>query len=171
MDIRGYACHWHRANANRERVTMNSFDEAIRRNKENNIYTPINYNHNSDVILGHITNFYKDSEGLFITATLNDDIDVVKNYVKPLIIDGTLNRFSTEGYILNKDITKLDDGTYVAKNFDLRAVAIVPLPADIGAVFTYNSIKDESLHIFNAFDTPNEDVVKKVVKNRYLYIL
>lgn len=163
MIVRGYACHFNKKNANGEIVLPTSFDEALEFYRNNNTFIPINYNHNEDMVLGHITDINKDEEGLYISAELNDDIDIVKNYIKPLIKDGTFNRFSTEGVINKKDIEKLSNGTYIAKHFNITAVAIVPHPADIDAIFTYNSNKN-TISIFDGFELKDK-------KNKLLYII
>lgn len=150
MIIKGYACHFNRRNSNGEIVTPSSFDVSLKYYSDNNLAVPINYNHISDMILGKVLRFVKDSSGLFIEADINDEVDSVKNFVKPLVKDGTLNRFSTEGVIKREDIEQVSKDTYIAKNFELRAIAIVPMPADIDAVFSTNSKK--GLHYFNAFD-------------------
>lgn len=166
MIIKGYACHWNKANANGEIVIPESFDKVLQRAKENNLSIPINYNHQEGMILGRVLDFYKDQNGLYITAELNEDVDLVKNMVMPLIKDGTLDRFSTEGYIQKNDIQRVDKKTYIAKNFELTAVAIVPLPADLDAVFTQNSV-----HCFNAFDVETEVKECKPLFNKSLYII
>jgi HK97 family phage prohead protease len=145
MIVKGYACHWNVANGNGEIVLPTSFDESLEFYKSNDLKIPINYNHIENCILGHITNIYKDSIGLYIVAELNEDVDLVKNQVAPLIKDGTLDRFSTEGFISRQDIERVDNKTYIAKKFDLKAVAIVPLPADINAKLSINRrlFKDE----------------------------
>jgi len=166
MIIKGYACHWNKANANGEIVTPESFDKVLARAKENNLSIPINYNHQEGLILGKILNFYKDSQGLFIEAELNDEVDLVKNMVAPLVKDGTLNRFSTEGYYQKNDKVRVDKNAYLLKNFELTAVAIVPLPADLDAVFSHNNI-----HVFNAYDEEVEKVECKGLFNKSLYII
>lgn len=162
MKVEGYACHWNRRNANGEIVTPTSFDQSLEYYSTNNLAVPINFNHNENMILGKVTTFKKTDSGLYITADLNDEVDIVKNYVKPLVKDGTLNRFSTEGIINRKDTEKISDNTYIAKIFNLRAVAIVSNPADIDASFrSVNSINDSKIVYFDAFKE----------KNRMLYII
>lgn len=164
MIVKGYACHFNKRNGNGEIVLPTSFDEVIAFYKKNKLDIPINYFHNEDQILGHIIDIKKDSVGLYITAELNDEVDLVKNFVKPLIKDGTFNRFSTEGTINKKDIEKLSDGTYIAKKFNITAVAIVPLPADVDAIFTYNGKKNADKTYMNAF-------TDRVSNNKAIYVV
>lgn len=162
MKIEGYACHFNKRNANGEIVTPKSFDAAIKYFEENNLKIPVNFNHNESMILGHITHIEKRIDGLYITAELNDDVDMVKNYIKPLIKDGTFDRFSTEGYIDLDKYESISEDTYIAKAFDLRAVAIVPNPADIDAIFTANGKHQKSVMFFDAFEKSKNRVLSVV---------
>lgn len=168
MNIRGYACHFNKRNSNGEIVNADSFTNTLKYYKDNGIKVPINYNHNSDMIIGHIERFYTATDGLYIDAVLNEDIDDVKNFVMPLVKDGTLSCFSTEGYIPRKDIERINDNTYLAKTFDLRAVAVVNLPADIEAKFVFNSNHD-NMSCFNAYEN-NTETVKNTLNKMYLIV-
>ena len=163
MIVKGYACHFNQRNANGEIVTAQSFTDTLKYHSENKIAIPINYNHNADMILGHVTDYQLLPDGLFIVAELNDDVDTVKNFVAPLVKDGTLNRFSTEGLIKYADLERLSDDTYIAKVFELQAIAIVNNPADVGAVISYNGRRTEQTHFFDGFNAKKN--------NKMLYII
>lgn len=165
MRITGYACHFNKRNKNGEIVTAKSFEKSLQRHIDEDIVIPINYNHQSDVILGKVVEYRFANDGLIITAELNDDVDVVKNYVAPLVKDGTFNRFSTEGYISRDTIEKVSDDTYIANEFDLTAVAIVVNPADTDAYFIVNSVRGEGVHCLDVY----QPMTPKV--NKALYII
>ena len=164
MTIKGYACHWNKPNGNHEIVTPESFTKVLQEVQEGK-KIPINFNHNDDIILGSITNFYRDDVGLYIVANLNEEVSYVRDYVQPLIVDGTLDCFSTEGWIPRDMIYRNADNTYLAKEFNLTAVAIVTNPADTAARFTQNS---QNLHCFNGYE---EVTTEKRQVNKYLHIL
>lgn len=170
MNIRGYICHFNRRNSNGEIVTADSFTDCLAYYKEHEIKIPINYNHQSDMIIGHIETVYTASDGLFVDAVLNEDVDTVRNFVLPLIKDGTLDRFSTEGYIMKDQIERIDKNTYLAKKFDLRAVAIVNLPADIEAKFVFNSANPD-YSVFNSYDENKPLKQPENSLNRAYYIV
>lgn len=164
MIVKGYACHYNKPNLNRQIVDENSFVKALKERKESNLATPINYCHDSNDMIGKVLNFYSDSEGLFIEAELIDEMDTVKNKVLPLIKNGVIDSFSTEGYISKSDIEKRPNNAYYINNFDLTAIAVVNNPADRGAKFITNGKT-----CFDAFETNEE--VNKPDKNRYIAII
>lgn len=169
MNIKGYACHFNKRNANGEIVTPDSFKQTLSYYKNHDIKVPINYNHNSDMIIGHVEHFYTANDGLYIDATLNEEVDTVKNFVLPLVKDGTLKCFSTEGYIKKSDIERVNHNTYIAHNFDLRAIAVVNLPADIDAQFVTNSFHDDNISVFNAFPD-DESMVKNTIRRAFYVV-
>lgn len=164
MIVSGYACHFNKRNDNGEIVLPTSFNKTLKYHEENNLSIPINFNHNENLLLGKVESYQIMPSGLFITASLNDEVDTVKNFVKPLVKDGTLNRFSTEGLIKYEDLERISNDTYIAKEYELKAVAIVAHPADLDAFFSFNSLHGQQLHYFNAFEA-------KKKFNKALYII
>ena len=77
-----------------------------------------------------------DDDGLFIEAEINENLPIVRDYIAPLIKEGEINRFSTEGHTRRTDH---GDGTFTSDEFFLTAVSIVPLPADMEAFFSWNA--------------------------------
>lgn len=170
MKIKGYACHYNKVNRNGEIVDEKSFAEFLNQRRTTGIKTPINYNHNDDLIIGAVENFYSDKSGLFIVADIYEDIDIVKKQVLPLINNGVIDRFSTEGFILREDIKRIDKNTYYAKNFDLTAVAVVNNPADLEAKFSTNKF-NQNVTFFNAFPTIEQTIDNQIKTNRFYKIL
>lgn len=155
MKVKGYACHYNKPNANGQIVDEKSFEAVLKARKADGVNIPINYQHNSPVMIGKINNFYSDSEGLFIEGEIFDDMAIVKEFVSPLIKNGVIERFSTEGYIRKADMERRENNTYYARNFELTAVAVVNLPADKDAVMSYNSAR------FDAFEEEEEPKKEK----------
>lgn len=159
MIIKGYACHWDKPNENKEIVRPESFDTTFE-NLKDGVKIPVNWNHDDNIVLGHVENFVVDKVGLFITVELNEEVEYVSNFILPLIKGGTLDRFSTQGWIPKNKIYKNPDGTYLAGEFNLTAVAIVTNPADRDAKFSENSLNN--VHYFG---------FEEKSKNKILYIL
>lgn len=144
IEIEGWACHFNRANLNKEIVDEKSFDKFFDMYKNGVLKPNLNYNH-SDQLIGGIDDIVAMNEGLFMQAHLNKDVALVRDTIWPLIESDDLNSFSTEGYIDNgwKGIVENDDDTYYVKDFILLGVAIVANPADWDAKFTLKNYIDE----------------------------
>lgn len=146
IEIEGYCAHYNRANLNNERVDANSFKKFFNM-FENGIVKPhLNYNHDSNMLIGGIDDIVSMDEGLFMQAHLNKDVALVRDTIWPLIESHDLDSFSTEGVIENgwDGIEEQDDGTYYVKDFILLGVAIVANPADWEAKFTFKNFLDEN---------------------------
>lgn len=136
--IKGYACHFNTVNLNGEMVTPESFDKfgEILANSEK--MPVLNYGHTMQVI-GQWDHIYCDEKGLVAEGHLVNDIAFVRDNILPMIEDGMIYSLSTEGYVMFDDIEWFDDH-YVAKNFELTAIALVELPADMDATVMVNGI-------------------------------
>lgn len=135
--IDGYACMYNHKNLNNEIVTADSFKDFFDMYKAGKINPKLNYNHTSQYI-GGINEFHSTKDGLFINAYLNKDVSLVKDMLLPLILDGTISQFSTEGMVKDgyNGICEHEDGSYTVKSFILTDVAIVAHPAEWNATFT-----------------------------------
>lgn len=137
----GYACHFNSQNLNREIVNEKSFKTFFEMYHEKKITPVINYNHDSNWIIGGINDIVSDSTGLYLEAYLNKGVKICDEMLIPNILNSTINGLSTEGYILNGDdgIMENEDGSYYVKDFLLTAVAITATPADYNARLSLNS--------------------------------
>lgn len=136
MTIEGYAAHFGKRNANNETVSRNAFERALNDYNAIGQYPFINFDHDPTMRLGCITEMKTDDTGLYVVAEIADDI-IARYGLTPYITSGKVSSFSTEGYIL--DATADDDGKgYTAHDFDIIAVALVAMPADIDAEFHIN---------------------------------
>lgn len=135
--IEGYAAHWFTDNMNSERVNSTSFDTFFNLMEDGKIQPIVNYNHDSNMVVGKIDALDRDSKGLIMKAHINKNVAFVRDTLWPLIVAGDMTGLSTEGYIPSaQDIEWLNDETYFVKCFILTAVAITPIPADGGARFS-----------------------------------
>lgn len=136
MKIEGYAAHFGKRNANNETVSRNAFERVLNDYKAIGQYPFINFDHDPTLRLGRITEMKTDDTGLYVVAEIADDI-IARYGLTPYITSGKVSSFSTEGYIL--DATTDDDNKgYTAHDFDIVAVALVAMPADIDADFRIN---------------------------------
>ena len=125
-----YACHFGGANMNGEIVTKDSFDKMFKAMAESDgaIMPSINWMH-SDTIIGTWTDLTPDDKGLLVSGYLAKTWDV-ENRIMPLVRAGIPLYLSTEGFVDLNGIEWMEDGTYVAKAFDLVRISIVDIPAD-----------------------------------------
>lgn len=146
IEIEGYCCHYNKTNLNNERVDANSFKKFFEM-YENGIVRPnLNYNHDSNKLIGGIDDIASMDEGLYMQAHLNKDVALVRDTIWPLIQSGDIDSVSTEGVIENgwKGIIENEDGSYYVKDFILLGVALVANPADWDAKFTFKNFLDEN---------------------------
>lgn len=136
--VEGYACHYHTPNLNNEIVDASSFEKFFEMRKDGKISTKLNYQHNSDHLIGGVDDIVSLQDGLYITAHLNKGVKLCSETLIPNIIGGDLNAFSTEGFVLDgyNGIVENNDNTYYVKNFILTSVALVTTPADYNAKFS-----------------------------------
>lgn len=78
-------------------------------------------------------------------AFLNRDVKINSDMIIPNILAGTINGFSTEGFIQDgwDGIVELESGGYYVKNFILTAVAVTATPADWDAKFSLSNFIKE----------------------------
>lgn len=140
LNIDGYCCHYNKVNLNGEMVNEASFKRFFEMQAEGKIKPSLNYNH-SDQLIGGIDSLESRNEGLYMRAHLNKKIAFVRDTVVPCIEAGDLNSLSTEGFILNgwQGVEELGENTYYVKDFVLTAVAVVSVPADYEAKFTFRN--------------------------------
>ena len=146
--IEGYACHFNSKNLNMEIVDENSFKTFFNMYESKQITPILNYNHDSNWIIGGIDEIISDSTGLYMRSHINKGVKICDEMIIPNVMNGTLSKYSTEGYISNgyNGIVENEDGSYYVKDFILTATAIVPTPADPFAEFTLaNYIKEYKL--------------------------
>lgn len=138
INIIGYCCHYNTVNLNQERVDANSFRTFFDMKDKNQIRPLVNYNHDSNYIIGGIDELTSDNTGLLMKAHINRGVKICDDMIIPNILSGTLTDLSTEGYILNgyNGIVEYEDNTYYVKDFILTAVAVTPNGADYQAKFT-----------------------------------
>ena len=137
LKITGYACHYDSVNLNHERVDANSFNTFFDMYRKGELIPKLNWNH-SDTYIGGINSIRSEHDGLKIDAFVDRNIAIVNEMIAPNILNGTINQFSTEGYVSGgtSGIEELNDGSYYVRHFLLTDVAIVAHPADPNAVFT-----------------------------------
>ena len=164
MKIEGFICHFYKANKNGEIVTPESFARALADYKEKGLYPALTYNHEKGNVIGKIQDIIVKADGLYMIAELNEEVKEVQDRILPLVKDGTLKCFSTEGYVAQSSIENYEDGTYLAKDFYLTAVSIVPVPADFDSQFTINGINIDPYHIIyvDVADEPRSQSPKPI---------
>lgn len=145
LNLEGYCCHWYRPNLNSERVDKNSFNMFFEMYNEGKIKPYINFNHNSEQIIGGVDELTTDERGMYLKGHLNRGIKINDEMLIPNIVAGNISGFSTEGQIIDgyNGIDEKDDGTYYVRNFLLTAIAVTPTPADWDAKFSFNSFINE----------------------------
>lgn len=137
LHIEGYGAHFNRANLNQERVDANSFNQFFTMYNEGKLTPILNWNHDSNQVIGTIDTITSDETGLFFKASINRGVKFCDENLIPNITAGVINSFSTEGYIGGgyDGIVEYEDGSYYVKNFILTALAVVSTPADWDAKF------------------------------------
>lgn len=165
LAIEGYCCHYNKTNLNDERVDAHSFDTFFEMYVNNQLSPKLNYNHNSDYIIGSIDDFESMEDGLYMKARVNKNVAICKDMIIPNILSKTLDSFSTEGYIKNgyDGIIENKDGSYYVKDFLLTAVAIVPTPADWDAKFSLANYLQE-------YKAKKEEEKKEIEKKSKWYL-
>lgn len=145
LNIEGYICHFNRENLNSEMVDSNSFDTFFEMYGEGKLVPIVNYNHDSNQIIGGIDTIETRKDGLYMKAFLNRDVKINSDMIIPNILAGTISGFSTEGFIQDgwDGIVELESGGYYVKNFILTAVAVTATPADWDAKFSLSNFIKE----------------------------
>lgn len=165
MRIEGYTAHWDEANLNRQRVNSKSFDKFFEMLKAGKLDYPVmNYNHDQNQLIGKVDSLERDGSGLFIKAHINKEVAFVRDTLLPLILNGDIDKLSTEGYITKNDVEFFDDGTFYIRNFMLSAIAVVSVPADWDAEFSV-------VNVVNRLKPTDEEVKREIEKARLAYIL
>lgn len=149
LTFSGYACHFNSENLNREIVDEKSFDMFFNMYHSNQLTPIVNYNHDSNWIIGGVNDIISDSTGLYLEAYLNKGVKINDEMLIPNILNNTISGLSTEGYIANGEngIVDKGNGAYYVKDFLLTAIAITPTPADPNAKFTLKNYIDEYARI------------------------
>lgn len=144
LKIEGYCAHYGKPNLNDEIVDAKSFDAFFNMYKSNQITPHLTWEH-TDTVIGGIDKIVSKNNGLWMSARLNNNVKIVNEMIAPNVLAGDIDRFSTEGYIMNgiDGIVENEDGSYYVKNFLLTAVSVVRTPADPAAVFTVKNFVDE----------------------------
>lgn len=167
IEIEGFACHFGKKNLNNEIVNAQSFDTFFKMYENKELVPKLNYNHDNNYIIGGINDIISVEEGLYMSAYLNNKVSIVREMIAPNVLDGTLNAFSTEGFIKDgyNGIEENEDGSYYVKDFLLTMVAIVPTPADPSAHFSLKNFIDE----YKANKKAEEEKIKEEnqVKSKY----
>lgn len=145
LNIEGYICHFNRENLNSEVVDLNSFDDFFEMYNEGKLKPIVNYNHDSNQIIGGVDTIETKENGLYMTAHLNRGVKINDDMIIPNILAGTINGFSTEGFIKDgyNGIVELENGGYYVKSFLLTAVAVTATPADWDAKFSLSNFIKE----------------------------
>jgi len=127
-----YACHFGKANMNGEIVTKDSFDAFFKKMKgTDGIMPSMNWMHSWDAIIGTWTDLVPNTVGLKVNGYIAKDTWAAKNYIIPLLEANVPLYLSTEGFVPWDSIELNDeDGTYIAKDFNLVRISIVDIPAD-----------------------------------------
>ena len=163
--IAGYAAHWYNENMNNERVNSASFDKFFTLMESGKIEPTINYNHDSNMVIGKIDALDRDDKGLYMLAHINKKIAFVRDTLWPLIEDGDMTGLSTEGFIeSSQDIEWLNDDTYYVKSFILTSVAITPIPADGYARFSL-------VNVVNNLKPTDEEVKNEINKSKWYLLM
>ena len=145
LNIEGYICHFMQKNLNDEVVDKNSFNDFFEMYSEGKITPVVNYNHDSNQIIGGVDTIETREDGLYMKAFLNREVRINSEMIIPNILAGTLNGFSTEGFIKDgwDGIVELSNGGYYVKSFLLTSVAVTATPADWDAKFSLSNFIKE----------------------------
>lgn len=144
LKIEGYAAHYNKTNLNDEVVDSKSFDTFFSMYNAKQITPRLTWEH-SDSVIGGIDEIVSKTNGLWITAHLNNNVKIVNDMIAPNVLAGDLDSLSSEGYVLNgiNGIVNNPDGSYYVRDFLLTAVSVVRTPADPEAKFTVKNFVDE----------------------------
>lgn len=165
LKIEGYTAHWDSANLNRQRVNSKSFDKFFDMLAKGKLDNPVlNYNHDSTMLIGKVDGLERDKNGLFVRAHINKEVAFVRDTLAPMIMNGDIDKLSTEGYISKNDVEFYDDGTFYIRNFMLSAIAVVSVPADWDAKF-------ELTNVVNRLKPTDDEVKEEIQRARLAYIL
>lgn len=157
LKIDGTAAHFGSPNLNGEIVDANSFSDFFDMYNGGKLNPALNYNHDSNMLIGGVDRVYIQDNTLCCSAHLNKNIAFCRDTLIPMIMSGDVKSYSTEGYVNYNDIVMRDDGTYYASNFLLTAVAIVSTPADYRSEFT----------IKNCFERIEREKMESAVRKRW----
>lgn len=160
--VEGYACHFDRPNLNNEIVSADSFSRFFDILNEKHIMPYFDYDHYGTII-GAWDSIVADKNGLYVKGHIYKNIGFVKNELAPLIEAGNLSYLSTMGFA-NK-ISERDNG-YFVDDFELLAISLVNIPADMDAYVTITS-NGEVLQRNEYVPQPNK---KEKLTNRILLI-
>lgn len=141
--IEGYCAHFNKVNLNNELVDESSFNDFFSLYNAGKLKPALNWNHDSNQIIGGIDKISKKENGLYMSARINKSIPVCEMIV-PNILKGDITGLSTEGFVKNgyDGIVENEDGSYYVKDFILTAVAVTPTPADWNAKFCVKNYID-----------------------------
>ena len=157
LKIDGTAAHFNYPNLNGEIVDSKSFNSFFEMYNSGKLKPALNYNHDSNMLIGGVDKIYIQDNTLCCSAHLNKNIAFCRDTLIPMIMSGDVKSYSTEGYVGYDDVMKREDNTYYASNFILTAVAIVSTPADYKSEFT----------IKNCFEKIEKEKIESAIKNRW----
>lgn len=138
LKIEGYACRFDMENLNGQICDAKSFDAFFEMYNSGKLRPYVNWEHDSDKVIGGIDDIAVMDDGLYLQARLNMNVPLVRDMIAPNVLAGDIDSFSTEGRTLNspmEDLIVRKDGSFYVKNFILTAVAVVTIPADWTAKF------------------------------------
>lgn len=149
--IEGYAAHWNTPNKNGEIVDKDSFSYWLNELENGGQKPCMNYQHESNNIIGGWDLLECDDKGLYVIGHINSAVKFCEERVIPLVKNGDLNCLSTEGFSDRNTNKVTENGIYIT-NFILTAIALVGLPADFDAKF----------EIRNGLVVPKENNIKLI---------
>ena len=161
--VKGYACHFGKANLNGEIVTKDSFDAFFNVLKESSVMPSINFQHDPTEIIGGWDKLEPKDDGLWVEGRICKKVKRVQDTILPLMEAGMLNWLSTEGFVDLDSLEFNDDGTYTVKDFMLCRISLVDVPADLNATVEHNAVTLERKNRKEEEPMPKETKRHKVI--------
>lgn len=163
--VEGYACHFNQANLNREIVDENSFKRFFEVLNERHIMPIFDYDHTGKVI-GAWDSITSDENGLYVKGHIYKNIAFVRDELAPLIENGDLSYLSTMGFASGIE----DRGnSYYVGNFELLAISLVEIPADMTAYVEISS-NGAKIERHEYQPKPDKPQPKLITNNLILFI-
>ena len=136
IQIEGSAAHFGTPNLNGEIVDAASFDDFFALYQDGKLIPALNYNHDSNMLIGGVDEVAIHDDTLYVRAHINKNIAFCRDTLIPMVLASDVNSYSTEGFCDLNKVKENEDGTYYAGSFILTALAVVTTPADWQSEFT-----------------------------------
>ena len=133
VTIEGYANKFE-VDSYKERMDPNTI--IMDRYKQNPILL---FNHDTNYPIGKVLAVESRKDGVYCKASISKGNDPKLNYIRELVLDGTLKTFSVRFDIQNEK-SIIDDpehsGVKLIKNWELQEISIVSIPAQPASTFS-----------------------------------